>query len=164
MTTVADAEETSPELTPGPDEWSVLMARVQAGDSAAYRRLLHSGTPYLRTICGHHHRDGRDVEDSVQDILLTIHMVRHTYDPARPFKPWAAAIAKRRIIDRLRVQRRTRARETFLDAGHETFPAPATNIEEAASESRALYLAVEALPERQREAIQLTKLKEMSLK
>jgi RNA polymerase sigma-70 factor (ECF subfamily) len=41
-------------------------------------------------------------EDAVQDALLAIHKKRHTYDPARPFGPWLAAIARYKWIDRLR--------------------------------------------------------------
>ena len=41
-------------------------------------------------------------EDAVQDVLLAIHEKRHTYDPARPFGPWLAAIARYKWIDRLR--------------------------------------------------------------
>ena len=32
--------------------------------------------------------DLRNVEDIVQDILLSLHAVRHTYDPTRPFVPY----------------------------------------------------------------------------
>ena len=144
--------------------WAELMAQAQAGDRDAYRRLLSEITPYLRTLAQRQHRDSRDVEDSVQDILLTVHSIRHTYDPARPFKPWLVAIGRRRIIDRLRVNRRGRLRETELTEEHETFSAPATNIHEAQSDSRLLHEAMESLPAGQREAIRLLKIEEKSLK
>src|SRR5262249_30438091 len=119
-------------------EWAALMAAVQTGDAAAYRRLLTAIAPYLRGIAARYHRERADIEDSVQDVLLTVHAVRHTYDPARPFKPWLVAIARRRIIDRLRGQGRRRARETFLSPDHETFAAPETNTYEAEPDARAL--------------------------
>jgi len=145
-------------------EWAVLMAAAQTGDGAAYRRLLTAITPYLRSIAARHHRERADIEDSVQDILLTVHAVRHTYDPARPLKPWLAAIARRRIIDRLRGQGRRRARETFLSTEHETFAAPETNTYEAEPDARALREAVAQLPEGQRQAVTLLKIEEKSLK
>lgn len=144
--------------------WSHLMASAQAGDREAYRRLLTEITPYLRTLARHRHRDVRDVEDSVQDILLTVHSIRHTYDPARPFKPWLVAIGRRRIIDRLRANRRGRLRETELTEEHETFSAPETNLHEAQSDGRLLHEAIESLPAGQREAIRLLKIEEKSLK
>jgi len=49
-------------------------------------------------------------------------VVRHAYDPRRPFGSWLVAIANRRMIDRLRRETRQRAREIELSAKHETFP------------------------------------------
>jgi RNA polymerase sigma-70 factor (ECF subfamily) len=145
-------------------EWSSLMARAQDGDQAAYRQLLYEVAGYLRSLVGKHHRDPADVEDTVQDILLTIHAVRQTYDPSRPFGPWLVAIARRRIVDRLRRQGRSRIRETALEPEHETFAAPEANLAEIAGNKLALREAIERLPEGQRRAITLLKLKEMSLK
>lgn len=146
------------------DEWAGLMERAQVGDAASYRQLLIAVTPYLRAIAARHHRERSDVEDSMQDILLTVHAVRHTYDPKRPFKPWLIAIARRRIIDRLRAQGRRRSRETFLSPEHETFAAPEANLYEAEPDARALRDAVAQLPDAQRRAITMLKIEEKSLK
>lgn len=145
-------------------EWSIFMARAQDGDGRAYNRLLTEITPYLRRLVARHHRSAQDIEDTVQDILLTIHSVRQIYDPTRPFTPWLVAIARRRIIDRLRQQGRTAARETALSTDHETIPEDETNILETRADGRALHEAVEKLPPGQREAVKLLKLQEMSLK
>jgi RNA polymerase sigma factor (sigma-70 family) len=139
------------------------MAHAQGGDQAAYRRLLEEITPYVRSLAAKCHRDPRDVEDSVQDVLLTVHAIRHTYDPGRPFGPWLKAIAARRIADRLRRYRRSTARETPLTDEHETFFTPEANYQWT-STARALRDAIERLPEGQREAIRLLKLHELSLK
>jgi len=158
---------------PGPDgtppaardlEWSILMARAQDGDSGAYRRLLEEVTPYLRFLAASRHRDPSDAEDAVQDILLTIHAVRQTYDPTRPFRPWLVTIANRRLVDRLRRQGRLRSRETALTSDHETFPGCQANLDEEVSDRRELRTALDNLPAGQRQAIRLLKLKEMSLK
>jgi RNA polymerase sigma-70 factor, ECF subfamily len=144
-------------------EWSDLMAAAQDGDSAAYRRLLEEVTPYIRSLARRRHRDAGDVEEAVQDVLLTVHAIRHTYDPKRPFGPWLVAIAKRRIVDRLRRESRRRARETTLEAARETFAMPAANLSEETMDARALRAAVERLPPGQRQAIKLLKLQELSL-
>jgi hypothetical protein len=62
----------------GEDEWAGLMARAQEGDAAAYRHLLAAIAPYLRALAARYHRVPQDMEDSVQDILLTVHAIRHT--------------------------------------------------------------------------------------
>src|SRR6516225_2416604 len=69
----------------GERDWSRLMARAQDGDRDAYRTLLQDITPYLRALATRCFRDTCDIEDAVQDVLLTVHAVRHVYDPDRPF-------------------------------------------------------------------------------
>ena len=145
-------------------DWSVYMARAQGGDREAYRRLLEDVTPYLRSIAAQHFQNSGDIEDTVQEVLLTVHAIRHAYDPARPFGPWLVAIANRRVVDGLRRQGRSRAREVALETGHETFAAPQANLPETASDGRVLRDAIEQLPSGQRDAIRMLKLQEMSLK
>jgi len=144
-------------------DWSILMAHAQDGDRAAYHRLLQEITPYLRSRAARRHRDPSDVEDAVQDVLLTVHAIRQTYDPNRPFAPWLVAIANRRFIDRLRRQGRRREREVVLSAEHETFCEPETNLDED-RDRHELESMVDNLPPAQRYAIRLLKLREMSLK
>jgi RNA polymerase sigma factor (sigma-70 family) len=172
LTLVAGAAPSSAsDSRPGPErpaarelDWSVYMARAQGGDREAYGRLLEDVAPYLRSIAARHFQNPGDVEDVVQEVLLTVHAVRHTYDPTRPFGPWLVAIANRRVVDSLRRQGRSRAREVALEAEHETFAAPQANLAEAASDGRVLRDAVEQLPPGQRDAIRMLKLQEMSLK
>lgn len=158
-----DAAPAVPEPTARDTDWAILMAHAQDGDRSAYQRLLQEITPYLRSLAARRHRDPSDIEDAVQDILLTVHAIRHTFDPTRPFGPWLVTIAKRRFIDRLRRQGRRRNRETPLTPEHETFAEPQANLEET-PDRRELEKAIDELSPMQRKAIQLLKLKEMSLR
>ena len=88
----------------GSSDWSQLISRAQAGDRLAYRRLLEDITPYLRSLEARHPMLAGEVDDVVQDVRLTVHAIRHAYGPGRPFGPWLVAIARRRIVDRLRRQ------------------------------------------------------------
>ncbi|GGF06612.1 ECF RNA polymerase sigma factor SigD [Aliidongia dinghuensis] len=146
------------------EDWSTLMARAQDGDGASYRRLLLAITPYVRAIAMGRLSDADEVEDGVQDVLLTVHAIRQTYDPRRPFKPWLAGVARHRLVDFRRRRARSSGREVTLDADDETFVAPASNLEEGAGDSRPLHAAIQALPAGQRQAIELLKLRELSLK
>lgn len=49
----------------------------------------------------------------MQEIILAIHLKRHTWDPGRPVLPWIMAIARNKSIDALR--RRGRQGEVNLD-------------------------------------------------
>jgi RNA polymerase sigma-70 factor (ECF subfamily) len=142
------------------ERWGSLMARAQGGEQAAYRQLLQEVTPYLRALA--RRRLGlQESDDAVQDILLSLHAIRHTYDPSRPFKPWLATIAQRRLVDRLRQRLRRAAHENPLDDGV-TIADERANAHENVLELRALRRAVEDLPARQKEAVQLLRLQEMA--
>lgn len=148
----------------GSEDWSKLMARAQDGDRHAYRALLEGITPYIRSLAARCFKQLADMEDSVQDVLLTVHMLRHAYDPKRPFGPWLVAIANRRIIDRLRRDTRRKSREVVLSSDHETFLDPATNLHADTLDEAALAGAIEQLPPDQRQTIRMLKLNEMTLK
>lgn len=140
--------------------WAGLMQAAQAGDSRAYETLLRECLPLLRAICRQRLREPAEIEDAVQDTLLTLHRVRHTYDPARPFRPWIAAIADRRALDRLRTLVRRRGREADIAAAEHVGVA---GDAEARLLSADLRGAVKELPESQRTALQLTKIEALSL-
>jgi RNA polymerase sigma-70 factor (ECF subfamily) len=144
--------------------WSGWMAAAQDGDNAAYARLLREILPFLRVLARRRCADPDRAEDVVQEVLLTLHRVRHTYDPARPFTPWLAAICDRRSIDALRKRVRHGARETHDERAYETFADPRANKDvEASIEAEALQAMIAELPPGQREALELVKVKEMSL-
>lgn len=144
-------------------DWTILMARSQDGDATAYLRLLEEITPYLRYRASRYHRDIRDAEDTVQDILLTLHSVRQTYDPSRPFGPWLVGIANRRAFDRLKRQGLHRDHEVPFTEEHDTVSAEPTEVDSLADRKR-LEDAISHLPPAQQQAIRMLKLKEMSLK
>jgi RNA polymerase sigma-70 factor (ECF subfamily) len=144
--------------------WSQLMRAAQAGERAAYERLLREVAPFVRSIVRRHSNNRADVEEAVQDTLLTVHRVRHTYDPDRPFCPWLAAIAGRRSIDALRRRIRVSRIEAPEEGAYETFAdAAANNDMEAVRSSEEVGELLRRLPPRQREALEALKLKEMSL-
>ena len=150
-----------------PPDFGALMAAANAGDAEAYARLLHLLTPLVRRVVRGQRRFGgaEDVEDIVQDVLLSVHSVRGTYDPQRPFMPWLLAIVRHRVIDAGRRQVRRVAREVTLDEGSVTFTASETNTYgEEFAQADALRVAIDSLPRGQRTAIELLKLREMSLR
>ena len=144
-----------------------LMVAAQAGDGPAYEHLLHAIAEIVRRII--RRRRGLlgadEVDDVVQDVLLSVHAVRATYDPHRPFVPWLYAIVRNRLADRARVHGRSTAHEIVCDDLDVTFSAADANLqEEEYGDPEALHAAIASLPRGQREAIELLKLKGLSLK
>ena len=120
------------------DEWTGLMRSAIAGDSGAYHRLLKAVTPVLRAAARRGlARAGQPAdqsEDIVQDILLAVHLKRHTWDANAPFAPWLFAIARNKLIDSLR--RRGRRVFVNIDDFAETIPSePAAETAPASEEA-----------------------------
>lgn len=149
-------------------EMSSLMARVQAGDRDAYRTLLELLIPWLRRIAGRRLNRKEDVEDTVQEVLISLHAVRHTYDSTRAFQPWIMTLAQRRIADRLRKNYQLVNRELPLpdDTGESLLVSAANEVTQPSIdlEPAALTRAMTRLSPRQRQAVELLRMQEMSLK
>jgi RNA polymerase sigma-70 factor (ECF subfamily) len=144
-------------------EWTDLMRSAIAGDSGAYHRLLKAVTPVLRAAARRGlARAGQPVdqsEDIVQDILLAVHLKRHTWDANAPFAPWLFAIARNKLIDALR--RRGRRVFVNIDDFAETI-AGEPAVETASASEVAAQL--QSLPVRQREVLQSIAVDSTSIK
>jgi len=79
-----------------------LMRKSLEGDKAAYGDLLRETGNLLRPFLARRLSFESEVDDVLQEILISIHKARHTYDGERPYKPWMYAIAKFRLQDYLR--------------------------------------------------------------
>lgn len=162
----------TPREQPGGDhrdsaaKWAEWMLLAQDGDRDAYQRLLLGIAPYLRAITHRYLGRGEDAEDAVQDILMIVHDIRHTYERGRPFKPWLSTIASRRCIDLLRRRSRRLRNEIAAEDGMDEQVDGGPGPDEATAllhEARSLHRAVDDLSPRQREAIRLLRLSELSL-
>ena len=145
------------------DEWTGLMRLAISGDDGAYHRLLRSVTPVLRAAARRGlSRAGQPVdqsEDIVQDILLAVHLKRHTWDTSAPFAPWLFAIARNKLIDALR--RRGRRVFVNIDDFAEMLPGEAPAETASASE---VAVHLQSLPARQREVLQSIAVDSASIK
>jgi RNA polymerase sigma-70 factor (ECF subfamily) len=143
------------------------MAAAQEGDQASYARLLSELTVFLRRLARQEWPRGNaaDIEDVVQETLLTLHVSLHTFDPSRPFIPWLLTLLKRRAVDGVRRRVRIHRNEIAADTLEVTFLVEPANIAaEAPGDGEALRKAIARLPPGQRQAIELLKLQELSLK
>jgi len=137
-----------------------LLLKGLAGDEAAHRAFLSEAAALLRAYFRNRLR-GRpeDAEDLVQETLVALHTRRDTYDANYPLLAWLYAIARYRLIDHLR------------RAKHRAY-APIDDIEigeadpeyEASDAKRDVKALLDKLPEKQRQAIQLVKLDEKSVR
>ena len=87
------------------DEWGRLMTAALDGHKLAYSRLLSEIQPWLERYFMRR-LPMAIAEDLAQECLIAVHQKRHSYEPGRPFRPWLAAIARYKWIDRLRAMGR----------------------------------------------------------
>lgn len=88
--------------------WSDLLRRANCGEGPAYARFLTEVTPVIRGIVAARGTGVRtEAEDIVQDVLLAIHLKRHTWRETDPVSPWLYAIARYKVADAGRRRRVT---------------------------------------------------------
>jgi len=140
------------------------MAAAQTGDAESYRMLLDDILPVLRAMVHARVYDHGSAEDVVQNVLLSIHRARHTYRPERSFGPWMRAIARNAMIDSFREQGRRRDREVAVEMIEElAVVEPGDPLAHRDKLPPALENAMQRLPEKQREAVQLIQLDGLSV-
>lgn len=150
-------------MTPAQEhELALLMVASQRGDRVAYEALLqglgHVVTLYVRRRIGPAHW----VDDVVQDVLLSLHNARHTWNPERPFAPWFYAVLQNRMIDAIRKHRRTAAWEEPMNTVPPVVWSATAEAEVIARSD--LADAMRHLSPAQRLVIERLKLDEMSVK
>jgi RNA polymerase sigma factor (sigma-70 family) len=142
-------------------DFAAWMLAAQAGDEDAYRDLLEALAPLLRSYVKRRVRDEEAVADICQDVLLTMHRVRHTFEPGRAFEPWFYAIARSRFIDHLRRRKNRGDLEVTTIDGVDALDRLVA-ADEPAGWDRFLEL-LDALPASQREAFAMLKLDGLSV-
>lgn len=133
-----------------------LMIASQAGDTRAYTVLLTEVQRWLERYFRRRVAPAQ-LDDLVQEVLLALHAKRATWDETRAFLPWLAAIARYRWVDHLR--RVYRSGEDALD-DHD---AVEDSDEEAVMARVSLDRLFVHLPQGQCEAIELVKIKGLSV-
>ncbi len=90
------------------NQWKHLMIQAQQGNAAAYDTLLNQLYLRLKTYMSQRIFNLNEIEDIIQDVLLSVHNARHSYRPEHPFEPWFYAIARYKFADYIKSQTKTK--------------------------------------------------------
>jgi RNA polymerase sigma-70 factor, ECF subfamily len=142
-----------------------LCRRLQASDRDAFEsafRLLRSGLlRYVRSIVV----DDAIAHDLVQDVFVSLWGLRASLDPARSLKAYMYTMARNRAYRYLRDERVHRQKHAIIKDESSAFIStrewPSAHIDADALKLR-LQEWIEELPDRQREAISLSRYHGMS--
>ncbi len=136
------------------------MDRYAAGDDAAFGELYDLLAPRLMGFFRRQLRRDHHVEDLLQQTLLHMHRARGSFMRGAQVTPWAFAIARRLLIDRVR----RGGREILLGESEErrlqelpSSEAGADQMLEARQTAAQLTRILSGLPEPQRAAYELVK-------
>ena len=136
-----------------------LLVRVAERDREAFELLYRR---YVRSVFGlalRRLRDRQRAEDAVQETFAAIWRSAHSYRPERgAAAPWLYAVARNAVVDRLRARSEPPGEIPDMPSGD---PGPADRAESSFVAWR-VHRALEELPEKEREVVELAYWSEMS--
>ncbi len=141
-----------------------LLARVAAGDKAAFARLYDATAPRLFGLARRLLIDSAQAEEVTQEVYLEIWQSATRYEASRgSAMGWMLTLAHRRSVDRIRSAQSSRDRDTRI--GIRDFDREYDQVAEAVEvriESERVKRALEKLTELQRQAVTLAYFKGLS--
>lgn len=144
-------------LAEAPDD--VLLARFTQGDRAAAQVLTLRFAPLAYRVALRALRDSAEAEDCAQEAMLRLWRIAPDWRAGEArVSTWLYRVVQNLATDRLR------RRHVGLEAAHEPVddaPGPGERLDDMAR-ARALQLALDDLPERQRQAVVLRHLEGLS--
>ncbi len=145
------------------DEERAWLLAAAAGDRLAFGRLYGRLRPLVERWVRLVVVDPWQSEEVVQDVFLEVWQIAGRYDPRHSAVAWIRTIAQRRAIDRVRSSEADRQRDLRIGARHlELVDHASLERAEGVLDRAALRDAVRSLPDRQREAVVLRHLVELS--
>jgi RNA polymerase sigma-70 factor (ECF subfamily) len=138
---------------------SDLLVRVAERDREAFELLYRR---YVRSVFGlalRRLRDRQRAEDAVQETFTAVWRSAHSYRPERgAAAPWLFAVARNAIVDRLRAKSEPPSDVPETPSGE---PGPSDRAESSFVAWR-VHRALEELPEKEREVVELAYWSELS--
>ena len=157
---------------PATDE-RALVAALQAGDAAAYERLVRDNAPRMMAVIRRYLRDEAEAADALQDAFTSAFRAMERFEGQSSLSTWLHRIAVNAALMRLR----TRARRpeepldellpAFRSDGHAVVPALAWNAPGLDAElgrrrhAARVRAAIDQLPETHRTVLLLRDLEEL---
>ncbi len=139
---------------------SQLMLESQNGNAVSYKKLLESISIQFRKYLAKRIFNQEDIEDVLQDILISIHHARNSFLKDKPFEPWAFGIARNVLYKYY--SKSKKLNQEILTHEIETYETAKSEV----IEDRRIDLLKEKLQllsERQRKIIELLKFRGMSI-
>jgi RNA polymerase sigma-70 factor, ECF subfamily len=136
------------------DGLDAAMDRYADGDAAAFALVYDELAPQIARFLARH--AAGHAEDLVQQTFFQMHLARGTFVRGAPVRPWAFAIARRLLIDRIRRRKHESAAAGDLPIWNTGGASPDEDYV-ARETARELAALIGELPPEQRTAFELTR-------
>lgn len=134
-----------------------LVKACQANDPMAMHDIVKRFEQDVYRVCCRLMCDPHESEDLAQEVFIRVFRSLHTWDQARPLKPWILSIA----INRCRTALAKRARRPHLSPLLDCNPAREASVERTSDLQQEIHAAVEELRLEYREVFVLFHQEEM---
>jgi len=135
--------------------------RIGAGDASAAAALVRRRSPKILALSRRMLNDAAEAEDVTQEVFLRVWTHAANWRPGgAKFETWLHRVAVNLCLDRLRRRRETPAGDALPDRPDESPDAEQSMW--ADQRAARVRLAIDALPERQRAAIELCSFQEVT--
>jgi RNA polymerase sigma-70 factor, ECF subfamily len=142
-------------VTAGTEQDDAALVRAAAGGSEqAFKELVRRHEAPLYRFVWRQLRNHAEAADLCQEIFVKVFLKAGSFRGESSFRTWLFQIA----LNQCRNRFRSRGRERLEDVEIETLPladCPASDAAEVAQEARRVRAAVESLPPRQRDTLEL---------
>lgn len=112
------AERFNPSRSQVEENLKALFVLSQDGNQEAYGSFLALSSALIKKYLSHlggKYETQQNLEDLLQEILLSIHQKKHTFQLDKPILPWLYAVARYRFIDFYRAKKRGPQMSEFKD-------------------------------------------------
>jgi RNA polymerase sigma-70 factor (ECF subfamily) len=144
-----------------------LLLKSLDGDQRAYEFFLKEISTLVRKYIRGSQRGTiarEKLEDLVQEVLISIHTKLSTYRADLPVVPWVLAIAKNRVIDSSRLEkRRSQYQSLNFEIENFLYPKLESDLSDQFSKQQELESVLSHLSERQRQVLVLAKAEQFSI-
>lgn len=139
-----------------------VAVRLTAGHKVAGTRLyrLYVDDVYRYLLVALRSRE--DAEDATQQVFLKLFQAMPAYRPVEPFRAWLFTLVRNSAIDSLRRDRNSRSKDTHLQAAHDELSRTEAPASRDAADASSLREMIHALPQLQRQTLELLYLEDLS--
>lgn len=138
---------------------TTIVRKAQAGDLEAFEWLIQKHERQVLGLCYHVLGNLEDAKDAAQDTFLKLHQQIGRFDYQREFTPWLLTVVRNLCRDRLRA---CRPMDQLDDLPLTDVARDPEALARFAQEWAILKQAIASLPERERAALEMRELEELS--